>query len=132
MIILGEIRTLIEELNATAGNNDLARKIYIGDKLATYNWNLAEEVGNVYGEANDLEYDYKTSLVREINKGTGSQSLKESLAKEKLESLYKAMVSKQNLLKRLQLLHSQTNIVIEQNRQNCAYLRVEFRQTGNG
>jgi len=132
MIILGEIRTLVEELKETAGNSDLPRKIFLGDKLATYNWNLAEEVGKVYGEANDLEYEYKTSLVRAINKMTGAQNTKESLAKEQLEGLYKAMVTKQNLLKRLQLLHTQTNIVIEQNRQNCAYLRVEYRQTGNG
>ena len=132
MIILGEIRTLVEELKETAGNSDLPRKIFLGDKLATYNWNLAEEVGKVYGEANDLEYEYKTSLVRAFNKMTGAQNTKESLAKEQLEGLYKAMVTKQNLLKRLQLLHTQTNVVIEQNRQAVAYLRVEFRQTGNG
>jgi len=127
MIILGEIRTLIEELNETAGNNDLPRKIFIVDKLATYNWNLAEEVGTIYSDANTLEYEYKTSLVREINRGTGAQNSKENVAKEKFEGLYKQMVDKQNLLKRLTLLYQQTNVVIEQARQTISHLKQEWK-----
>jgi hypothetical protein len=126
--VLGEIRVLIEELNQTAGNNDLSRKLEIGDKLATYNWNLAEYVGEVYGQANDLEYDYKMSVIREVNKLGGGYQAKEAIAKEKFADLYKLLTEKQNLLKRLTLLHQQTNIVIEQLRQTNSFLKQEWKQ----
>lgn len=128
MLILGEIRVRIEELNRTAGNNDLPRKIKLGDELATYNWNLAEEVGNIHAEANDAEYEYKMAVIREVNLGTGGYQNKEAQAKAKYADLYKVMIDKQNLYKRLSLLHQQTNIVIESLRQSNSYLKQEWKQ----
>jgi hypothetical protein len=123
--ILGEIRTLVEELQATAGNNDISRKVEIGERLSTYNWFLAEEIGNIHSDANTAEYRYKTDLVRRVNALDGPQGSKESRAKEELSGLHKDMVDKQNLLKRLTLLFQQTNVVIEQNRQTVSYLKKE-------
>lgn len=128
MEILGEIRVLIEELNHSAGNSDLARKIEVGDKLATYNWNLAEQVADVNEEANMLEYQYKTGLVQKINALDGPQGAKEAKAKEMLKDLHRQVVEKQNLLHRLTLLHRQTNVVIEQNRQSVSALKMEYKQ----
>lgn len=130
--VLGEIRTLVEELNASAGSNDLARKIEIGDKLATFNWLLAEMVGDVYSEVNTLEYEYKVNFARKINKMQGSVNAKENVAKEELAADAQKLAEKENLLKRLTLLHQQTNVVIDQNRQSCSFLRVEMKQSYNG
>lgn len=126
--ILGEIKVRIEELNRTAGDNNLPRKIKLGDELATLNWNLAEEVGQAHADANDAEYDYKMAVIREVNTTTGGYQNKEALAKAKFAGLYKNMIEKQNLYKRLSLLHQQTNIAIEQLRQSNSYLKQEWKQ----
>lgn len=130
--VLGEIRTLVEELNSTAGNNDLGRKIEIGERLATYNWLLAEMVGEIYSEVNTLEYEYKVNFARKINKMQGSVNAKENVVKEEMAADAKKLTEKENLLKRLTLLHQQTNVVIEQNRQTVAALRTELKQSFNG
>lgn len=129
MEVLGEIKILVEELNRMAGTPDLARRIEIGDKLATYNWNLAELEAETHEDANNTEYEYKLSVSRHMMKGVGPATVRESAAKDKFSDLYKLTVQKQNLLKRLTLLRQQTNIVIEQNRQTVAALRSEYRQT---
>jgi hypothetical protein len=128
MEAIGEIQVLIEELNRTAGNNDLVRKLEIGDKLATYNWHLAAMEADVHADANMLEYEYKASVAREINRTQGSATLREALAKEKYTDLCKNLVQKQNLLKRLSLLRQQTTVVIEQNRQTVSALKQEWKQ----
>ena len=123
--VIGEIRMLVEELKVSASDNNLSRKIEVGTLLSTYNWYLAEQVADVYRRVNEAEYDYKTAMVREINKGTGGYQNKEALAKELLADKYRELIAAETLLKRLTLLYQQTNVVVEQNRQNCAYLRKE-------
>jgi hypothetical protein len=129
METIGNIKVLIEELNQTAGNNDLARKLEIGEKLATYNWLLSDFESEVHAETNSLEFEYKSSVARDISRATGTDKAKEAAAKEKYEALNKVLVQKQNLLRRLTLLRQQTNVVIEQNRQTVATLKHEFRQS---
>jgi hypothetical protein len=121
--ILGQILTLNNELHDTAGNGDIHRKSEIGDRLATLNVLLGEYEAATFGDANSLEFDYKSSVQKEINRGTGSHASREATAKEKFIDLQKQLVQKENLLKRLTLLRMQTNIVIEQNRQAISNLK---------
>lgn len=121
--VLGQILTLNEELHHTAGNGDINRKSEIGGKLATLNVLLGEYEAATFGDVNSLEFEYKSSVQKEINRNQGSVASKEAAAKEKFIDLQEKLVKKENLLKRLTLLRMQTNVVIEQNRQEISNLK---------
>lgn len=128
--MIEEITKNIEWLKKNSSSNDLVGKLRVAEELATNSYYLATLVGDAYQEKNSTEFFWKSAVNTDVALTTGPTGKNEALAKDKYKHLYKEHLDADSKYRRLALLMSQTNTVIEQVRQTCSFLKQEYRHNG--
>lgn len=127
MQIIEEIEKDISLLKGTNNTNDIGSKTQITERLSINSYYLASLVGEWYERKNTTEYMYKSSISGFISTSALPVGKAENLAKDTFKGLYKDHMDSDSMYRKLSLLMSQVNVVIEQSRQTISTLKQELR-----
>ena len=128
--MLEQINKTVTELKNLSGSTDLVTKLKLAEELAAESYYLSEMVAVAYENMNTAEYFWKSVISTAIAKTTGPVSKAEAVAKDTHKNLYKEYLDADSRHKKLYLLLSATNTLIEQARQSCSFLKQEYRNHG--
>lgn len=126
MGIIQEITETIKWLEVNVTSQNLVEKLQRTESLAIKTYTLASAVAEAYQARNDAEYLYKTSLSSAVALNDGAVAKTEAKAKHDYKHIYEQQVKADNQYKRLSLLLSQANLVVEQMRQGLSHLKKEY------
>jgi hypothetical protein len=127
MQIIDEIEKDISLLKSTNNTNDIGNKTQITERLSINSYYLASLVGEWYERKNSTEYMYKSSMSSYIATSTLAVGKAEAMAKNEFKEMFKDHLESDSMYRKLSLLMSQVNVIIEQSRQTISTLKQELR-----